>query len=47
MQQAAGEWSDTFYTLYTLNPLAGIIDAFQSVVAEDHPICLPFFPARS
>jgi len=31
-QQAAGEWSDTLYTLYTLNPLAGIIDAFQSVV---------------
>jgi lipopolysaccharide transport system permease protein len=31
-QQAAGEWSDTLYILYTLNPLAGIIDAFQSVV---------------
>ncbi len=31
-QQAAGEWSDALYTLYTLNPLAGIIDAFQSVV---------------
>jgi lipopolysaccharide transport system permease protein len=31
-QQAAGEWSNTLYTLYTLNPLAGIIDAFQSVV---------------
>ena len=23
---------DRLYTLYTLNPLAGIIDAFQSVV---------------
>ncbi len=32
VQQAAGEWSDALYTLYTLNPLAGIIDAFQSVV---------------
>jgi homopolymeric O-antigen transport system permease protein len=32
IQQAAGEWSNAFYTLYTLNPLAGIIDAFQSVV---------------
>jgi len=32
VQQAAGGWSDAFYTLYTLNPLAGIIDAFQSVV---------------
>lgn len=31
-QQAAGEWSGLLYTLYTLNPLAGIIDAFQSVV---------------
>jgi lipopolysaccharide transport system permease protein len=31
-QQAAGEWSNLLYTLYTLNPLAGIIDAFQSVV---------------
>ena len=32
VQQAAGEWSNLLYTLYTLNPLAGIIDAFQSVV---------------
>ena len=31
-QQAAGEWSDALYILYTLNPLAGIIDAFQNVV---------------
>lgn len=36
-QQAAGEWSDTLYTLYTLNPLAGIIDAFQSVVLRGAP----------
>lgn len=32
VRQAAGEWSNVLYTLYTLNPLAGIIDAFQSVV---------------
>lgn len=31
-QQAAGAWSDALYILYTLNPLAGIIDAFQSAV---------------
>ena len=30
-QQAAGEWSNLLYTLYILNPLADIIDAFQSV----------------
>lgn len=37
VQQAAGEWSDRLYTLYTLNPLAGIIDAFQSVVLRSRP----------
>ena len=37
VQQAAGDWSDTLYTLYTLNPLAGIIDAFQSVVLRNQP----------
>jgi len=37
VQQAAGEWSNTFYTLYTLNPLAGIIDAFQNVVLRGTP----------
>ncbi|HNQ04171.1 MAG TPA: ABC transporter permease [Thiobacillaceae bacterium] len=31
-QQAAGEWSNALYTIYTLNPLAGIIDAFQNAV---------------
>ena len=30
--QAAGEWSNTLYTLYTLNPMAGIIDAFQQTI---------------
>lgn len=37
VQQAAGEWSNMLYTLYTLNPLAGIIDAFQSVVLRNTP----------
>jgi len=37
VHQAAGEWSNTLYTLYTLNPLAGIIDAFQSVVLRNEP----------
>jgi lipopolysaccharide transport system permease protein len=36
-QQAAGEWSNLLYTLYTLNPLAGIIDAFQCVVLRNQP----------
>lgn len=36
-QQAAGEWSNMLYTLYTLNPLAGIIDAFQNVVLRSQP----------
>jgi lipopolysaccharide transport system permease protein len=28
----AGDWSDVLYRLYTLNPMAGIIDAFQRAV---------------
>ncbi|MDO9226031.1 MAG: ABC transporter permease [Pseudomonadota bacterium] len=36
-QQAAGEWSNMLYTLYTINPLAGIIDAFQNVVLRSQP----------
>lgn len=37
VQHAAGEWSNLLYTLYTLNPLAGIIDAFQNVVLRNQP----------
>ncbi|MDL2336235.1 MAG: ABC transporter permease [Pseudomonadota bacterium] len=33
-QQAAGPWSDLLYTLYTANPLAGIIDAFQRIMLK-------------
>jgi homopolymeric O-antigen transport system permease protein len=37
VQQAAGGWSDALYILYTLNPLAGIIDSFQNVVLRGLP----------
>jgi lipopolysaccharide transport system permease protein len=30
--QVAGDWSNFFYRLYTFNPMAGIIDAFQRAV---------------
>ncbi|HIA08902.1 MAG TPA: ABC transporter permease [Chromatiaceae bacterium] len=47
VEQAAGSWSDTFYTLYTLNPLAGIIDSFQRTMlkgmAPDFESLLPGF----
>lgn len=36
-EQAAGNWSDLLYTIYTVNPLAGIIDAFQNVVLRNQP----------
>lgn len=36
-QQAAGEWSNTLYTIYTLNPLVGIVDGFQNVVLRNLP----------
>ena len=32
VERAAGEWSNLLYTVYTLNPLAGIIESFQNVV---------------
>lgn len=28
-QRAAGDWSDVAYRIYTMNPLAGIVDSFQ------------------
>lgn len=37
VEQAAGDWSNRLYTLYTLNPLAGIIDASQWVVLKGLP----------
>ncbi|HZP88099.1 MAG TPA: ABC transporter permease [Burkholderiales bacterium] len=35
--RAAGEWSTALYTLYTANPLAGLIDAFQRVMLKGLP----------
>jgi len=32
VDQAAGEWSSALYRIYTFNPVAGIIDAFQRAV---------------
>lgn len=37
VQQAAGEWSTFLYTIYTLNPLAGIIDSFQNAMLRGLP----------
>lgn len=37
VEQAAGEWSNDIYMLYTLNPLAGIIDSFQTVLLKGLP----------
>jgi len=36
-QRAAGDWSDVLYIMYTMNPLAGIIDSFQNVVLRGVP----------
>lgn len=36
-EQAAGEYSELLYKLYTLNPLAGIIDSFQRVLLKGIP----------
>ena len=32
INQAAGEWSEALFTIYSLNPLVGIIDAFQKAM---------------
>jgi lipopolysaccharide transport system permease protein len=37
VEHAAGDWSDVLYIVYTLNPLAGIIESFQNVVLRDLP----------
>jgi lipopolysaccharide transport system permease protein len=45
LHRAAGDWSDLLYTVYTINPLAGIIHSFQNVVlrgvAPDFHAMLP------
>jgi lipopolysaccharide transport system permease protein len=33
-QHSAGDWSESLYLLYTLNPMAGAIDGFQRVVLQ-------------
>jgi lipopolysaccharide transport system permease protein len=37
VDRIAGDWSSTLYTVYTLNPLAGIIESFQNVVLRGLP----------
>lgn len=37
VRQAAGEWSQTLYVIYSLNPLTGIIDAFQRTMLKGLP----------
>ena len=37
VQHAAGGWSDVLYALYTLNPLAGIVDSFQRTMLRGLP----------
>jgi lipopolysaccharide transport system permease protein len=37
VERAAGDWSDILYSIYTFNPLAGIIDSFQNVVLRGAP----------
>ncbi len=45
IEQAAGDWSNILYTLYSLNPIAGIVESFQRVMLEglapDWPTLLP------
>jgi lipopolysaccharide transport system permease protein len=41
VERAAGQWSDVLYTLYTMNPLAGIIESFQNVVLRRLPPDIP------
>lgn len=37
LERAAGDWSEALYRLYTVNPLAGIIDSFQRVMLKNQP----------
>jgi len=44
-QQVAGAWSPLLYDIYRLNPMAGIIDAFQrTVLFNQHPDFDVIFP---
>ena len=35
--QGAGTWSEALYTLYTLNPMTGVIDAMQRTLLKGQP----------
>jgi lipopolysaccharide transport system permease protein len=35
VEQAAGSWSDALYTLYSINPMAGIVESFQRVMLHN------------
>lgn len=37
VHQAAGEWSNALYILFTLNPLAGLIESFQNITLRGMP----------
>ncbi|MCK9985534.1 MAG: lipopolysaccharide transport system permease protein [Azoarcus sp.] len=37
VQHAGGDWSQALYLIFTLNPLAGLIDAFQNVTLRGLP----------
>lgn len=37
VEQAAGDWSNLLYTVYTMNPITGIIDSFQRTVLKGMP----------
>ncbi len=37
VNHAAGEWSEILFSIYTINPLVGIIDSFQKVMFYSQP----------
>lgn len=37
IDQAAGDWSTAIYNLYLLNPIAGVVDAFQKTLLLNQP----------
>lgn len=45
VDQAAGEWSEMLYTIYTTNPLVGIIDGFQrTLIGSSEPDFQALYP---
>lgn len=34
VEQAGGDWSNALYTLYSLNPMSGIVESFQRVMLQ-------------